>query len=187
MADLHQVVRWAIERKCPLRTGDQWFQLETTFKQLGALRSVGIAEHKRCAFRGICVTNGDTNSSWYTGFRIEDRLAPLGGLERAREACRGCEANVATDFASALAGCVGYFDIWPDCEELNQRLWNIIHELNLKGRFEQPSRSRHHSGTDSGSTRLSGNRRLRFCTNCWPGPLTRITRGTPRSSTFSVR
>ena len=51
MADTRQVVSWALERKCPFRSGEGWFLPDRTATQLGALGISGkiidaILNHK---------------------------------------------------------------------------------------------------------------------------------------------
>jgi len=143
MADTRQVVGWALERKCPFRSGDQWFLPARTYTQLADLRIVASAEGDRRVVNGICVTGWtterDNSGSFHevpcSGFRIEERLGPVGGLAAALATCRACEANAKAELGIDVAGCFGHLDIWPDSEELDRQLWGIIEQRNLEGRL----------------------------------------------------
>jgi formylglycine-generating enzyme required for sulfatase activity len=143
MADTRQVVRWALERECPFRSGDQWFLPARTCTQLGDLRTVAAAEGEGRLVNGICVTgwtterdnSGNVHDIPCSGFRIEERLGRVGGLAAALATCRACEANARTELAIAVAGCFGHLDIWPDSEELDRQLWGIIEQRNLEHRL----------------------------------------------------
>ena len=88
MADTRQVVSWALERKCAFRSGDQWFLPARTCTQLADLRTVASAEGDGRIVNGICVTSwtterdnsGNVHNIPCSGFRIEERLGPVGGL-----------------------------------------------------------------------------------------------------------
>jgi formylglycine-generating enzyme required for sulfatase activity len=145
MADTRQVVSWALERQCPFRTGDQWFLPDQAFRQLAELRTVASGESDGRNVGGICVTSwtterdnsGNVHQIPCSGFRIEERLAPVGGLSAALATCRACEANVRTELEIEVAGCFGHLDVWPDSQELDDKLWSIIERRNL----EAPLRS----------------------------------------------
>jgi hypothetical protein len=130
MADTRQVVSWALERKCAFRSGDQWFLPARTCAQLADLRTVAAAEGAGRIVNDICVTGWTTerdNSGMVheipcSGFRIEERLGPVGGLAAALETCRGCEANAKTELDIDVAGCFGHLDVWPDSEEFDRQL-----------------------------------------------------------------
>lgn len=101
MADTRQIVGWCLERKCAFRSGDQWFLPDRTYTQLADLRTVASAEGDRRIVGGICVTSwtteqdnsGKVHDIPHSGFRIEERLGPVGGLAAALATCRACEAN----------------------------------------------------------------------------------------------
>ena len=139
MADTRQVVSWALERKCAFRSGEQWFLPARTFTQLADLRTVASAEGDGRIVNGICVTSwtterdnaGNVHNVPCSGFRIEDRLGPVGGLAAALATCRACEANARTELGIDVAGCFGHLDIWPDSEDLDRQLWGIIEQRNL--------------------------------------------------------
>jgi formylglycine-generating enzyme required for sulfatase activity len=143
MADTHQVVSWSLERPCAFRTGDQWFLPAQTFRQLAELRTVAAAEGDGRIVGGICVTSWTTESDNSgivheiprSGFRIEERLASVGGLPTALATCRACEANARSELGIEVAGCFGHLDVWPDSEELDDELWNIIERRNLETRL----------------------------------------------------
>ncbi len=143
MADTRQVVSWALERKCPFRSGEQWFLPDRTRTQLADLRTVADAEGDRRIVGGICVTGwtterdnaGNVHNIPCSGFRIEERLGPVGGLAAALTTCRACEANAEAGLGIDVAGCFGHLDIWPDSEELDQQLWRIIEQRNLEDRL----------------------------------------------------
>lgn len=143
MADTLQIVQWALERPCPFRSGDQWFLPVRTSMQLADLRTVASAEDDRRIVDGICVTSwtteqdnsGNVHHIPCSGFRIEERLGPVGGLPAALATCRDCEANARTELGIAVAGCFGHLNVWPESEELEQQLWRIIDQRNLDGRL----------------------------------------------------
>jgi formylglycine-generating enzyme required for sulfatase activity len=143
MADTRQIVSWALERKCPFRHGDQWFLPNRTAVQLADLRTVADAQGNGRIVAGICVTSwtteqdnaGNVHDIPHSGFRIDERLGPVGGIEKALATCRACEANARTELGFAVAGCVGHLDIWPDSEELDQHLWSLIEQRNLEQRL----------------------------------------------------
>jgi hypothetical protein len=143
MADTRQVVSWALERKCPFRSGDQWFLPARTYTQLSDLRTVAAAEGEGRVVNGICVTSwtterdnsGNVHNVPCSGFRIKERLGSIGGLAAALAACRLCEANARTELGIDVAGCFGHLDVWPDSEELEQQLWGIIQQRNLENRL----------------------------------------------------
>jgi formylglycine-generating enzyme required for sulfatase activity len=143
MADTLQIVSWALERKCPFRSGDQWFLPDRTSTQLADLRTVASAEGDGRIVNGICVTSwtterdnsGNVHQIPCSGFRIEERLGPVGGLAVALATCRACEANAKTELGIDVAGCFGHLDVWPDSEELDQQLWGIIEQRNLEHRL----------------------------------------------------
>src|SRR4051812_4637081 len=143
MADTRQVVSWALERKCPFRSGEQWFLPARTCAQLADLRTVASAEGDGRVVNGICVTSwtterdnaGTVHNIPCSGFRIEERLGPVSGLATALTTCRACEANVKTELGIDVAGCFGHLDIWPDSEELDRQLWGVIEQRNLEDRL----------------------------------------------------
>jgi formylglycine-generating enzyme required for sulfatase activity len=143
MADTRQVVSWALERKCAFRSEEQWFLPARTCAQLADLRTVASAEGDGRVVNGVCVTSwtterdnaGNVHIVPCSGFRIEDRLGPVGGLAAALATCRACEANAKTELGIAVAGCFGHLDIWPDSEDLDRQLWGIIEQRNLEQRL----------------------------------------------------
>jgi formylglycine-generating enzyme required for sulfatase activity len=143
MADTRQVVSWSLERKCPFRSGDQWFLPGKTSLQLAALRSVASAEADRRNVNGICVTSwttecdnsGNVHNIPHSGFRIVERLASVGGISAAQATCGACEANAQADSGLDVAGCFGYLEIWPDSEELDAQLWSIIDQRRMEQRL----------------------------------------------------
>jgi formylglycine-generating enzyme required for sulfatase activity len=143
MADTRQVVSWALERKCAFRSGEGWFLPARTCTQLADLRTVASAEGDRRIVNGVCVTSwtterdnaGAVHDIPCSGFRIEDRLGPVGGLTAAMATCRACEANAKTELGIDVAGCFGHLDIWPDSDDLDRQLWGIIEQRNLEDRL----------------------------------------------------
>lgn len=140
MSDTRQIVSWSLERPCAFRSGDGWFLPDRTYTQLVDLRIVASSEVNRRIVDGICVTSctterdnsGKIHEIPCSGFRIEDRLGPFGGLDAALTTCRDCEANVKTELGIDVAGCFGHLDVWPDSEELDRQLWGIIEQRNLE-------------------------------------------------------
>ena len=140
MADTRQIVMWSLERKCVFRSGDEWFLANQTSRHLAELRTVASAEGDGRTVNGICVTSwtterdnaGNVHNIPWSGFRIEDKLGPVGGLTAALATCRTCEANAKTELGIDVAGCFGHLDIWPDSDELDQQLWNIIRQHDLE-------------------------------------------------------
>jgi formylglycine-generating enzyme required for sulfatase activity len=132
-----------MERKCAFRSGDGWFLPARTCTQLADLRTVASAEGDRRIVNGVCVTSwtterdnaGTIHDIPCSGFRIEDRLGPVGGLGAALATCRACEANAKTELGIDVAGCFGHLDIWPDSEELDRQLWGVIEQRNLGDRL----------------------------------------------------
>ena len=49
--------------------------------------------------------------------------------------CASCEANAESKLSTKVAGCFGYTDIWPDSQELDEQLWEIIEERALEDRL----------------------------------------------------
>jgi formylglycine-generating enzyme required for sulfatase activity/Zn ribbon nucleic-acid-binding protein len=143
MSDTRQIVSWSLERPCAFRSGDGSFLPDRTYTQLADLRTVASSEGDGRIVDGICVTSwskerdnsGDIHEIPSSGFRIEDRLGPVGGLGAALATCRGCEANVETGLGIDVAGCFGHLDVWPDSEELDRQLWGIIGRRNLEHRL----------------------------------------------------
>lgn len=143
MSDTRQIVSWALERPCALRSGDGWFLPDRTYLQLSDLRTVASSQGEGRIVDGICVTSwtteqdnsGNLHEIPCSGFRIEDRLGPVGGLDTALASCRGCEANVETGLGIDVAGCFGHLDVCPDSEELDQQLWGIIEQRHLEDRL----------------------------------------------------
>ncbi len=143
MADTRQIVRWSLERKCAFRTGDLWFLPDRTCTQLADLRTVAAAEGDGRNVGGVCVTSwttagddsGNVHDIPYSGFRIEERLGPVGGLAAALATCRACEANAKTELGIDVAGCFGHLDVWPDSTELDGQLWGVIEQRNLERRL----------------------------------------------------
>src|SRR2546429_2950952 len=105
MADTRQVVSWALERQCAFRSGEQWFLPARTCTQLADLRTVASAEGDGRIVNGVCVTSwtterdnaGKVHDIPHSGFRIEDRLGPVGGLAAALATGRAGEANGKTE------------------------------------------------------------------------------------------
>ncbi len=97
MADTRQVVGWALERKCAFRSVDQWFLPAQTRTRLADFRTVASAESDGRIVNGICVTSwtterdnsGNVHDIPHSGFRIENRLGPVGGLTAALATCPG--------------------------------------------------------------------------------------------------
>src|SRR5262249_31588579 len=105
MADTRQVVSWALERRCSFRSGEQWFLPDRTCAQLADFRTVASAEGDNRVVNGICVTSwtteqdnsGNVHNVPCSGFSIENRLEPVGGMAVALAMCQGCEANARTE------------------------------------------------------------------------------------------
>ncbi len=143
MADTRQIVSWALESKCAFRSGDHWFLPNRTCTQLADLRTVASAEGDGRIVNGICVTSWTTEQDNAgkvcdiprSGFRVEDRLGPQGGLSKVLATCAGCEANADFEFGIAVAGCFGHLDVWPDSEDLDRQLWGIIERRKLEDRL----------------------------------------------------
>ena len=143
MADTRQIVRWSLERKCAFRSGNQWFLPDRTCTQLADLRTVASAEGDGRNVGGICVTSrtterdnsGNVHDIPCSGFRIEERLGPVGGLSAAQATCRDCEANAKAGLGIDVAGCFGHLDAWPDSTELDGQLWGVIEQRNLEHRL----------------------------------------------------
>src|SRR5438309_12016753 len=116
MADTRHVVSWALECKCKLRSSEQWFLPDRTDRQLADLRTVASAEGDRRIVNGVCVTSwtterdnaGTVHDIPCSGFPVEDRLGPVGGLAAALATCRACEANAETELGIDVAGCFGH-------------------------------------------------------------------------------
>jgi formylglycine-generating enzyme required for sulfatase activity len=143
MADTRQIVNWALERKCSFRSGNDWFLPDATACQLSDLRTVANAESDKRVVDGICVTSWTTDSDSSgqscripsSGFPVEERLKIFGGIAHALQTCGPCEANVSTKATTAVAGCFGYLDVWPDSDDLEKMLWEIIENRGLEGRL----------------------------------------------------
>ena len=143
MADTRQIVYWSLERKCAFRSGNDWFLPDITARQLSDLRTVADAENDKRVVDGICVTSwkteddnsGQSHRIPSSGFRIEERLQPFGGLANGLRTCGQCEANVSGDSSIKVAGCYGHLDIWPDSEELEKQLWQVIENRGLGDRL----------------------------------------------------
>jgi formylglycine-generating enzyme required for sulfatase activity len=143
MADTRQVVSWSLERKCPFRSGDQWFLPNETYRQLADLRIVAEAIPEKRVVDGICVTGwtcerdnaGKSHEIPCSGFRVEDRLGKYGGFPAAISTCGGCEANAQSKTGISVAGCYGALDVWPDSQELDDQLWKIIEEHGWEDRL----------------------------------------------------
>lgn len=143
MADTRQIVNWSIERKCAFRKGVNWFLPNETFKQLADLQTIARAYDDNQVVDGICVTSwtmGQDNSQKhydipYDGFCIEDQISKFGGMEAVHKTCRECEANADNKLNTKIAGCFGSLDVWPDSEELNEQLWDIIERDHLENRL----------------------------------------------------
>jgi formylglycine-generating enzyme required for sulfatase activity len=143
MADTRQIVKWALERKCSFRSGDQWFLPDQTCNQLRTLRTVAGAASDGRNVDGICVTSyttcrdnaGKSHRIPHSGFRIEEDLGSFGGLSVAVSQCGSCEANAKAELEIPVAGCFGNLDVWPDSEELDKQLWAIIKKSDLEQRL----------------------------------------------------
>jgi formylglycine-generating enzyme required for sulfatase activity len=140
MADTRQIVSWSLERKCPFRNGTDWFLPTETWNQLADLQTLAESYADNRVFDGICVTGwtigNDSSDNYFdiptSGFRIEEKFGQFGGLDVVHKACGNCEANVDRKLDTRIAGCFGNMDIWPDSEELEQQLWQIIQDRNLE-------------------------------------------------------
>jgi len=143
MADTLQIVRWALERKCRYRSGENWHLPVETSSQLADLRTVARAANDGRIADGVCVTSwtgGHDNSGNYydiphDGFRVDERLAPFGGFDQANRTCGNCEANVESKLENQIAGCFGYLEVWPNSEELEDLLWEVIRNRGLEDRL----------------------------------------------------
>ena len=143
MSDTRQCVSWALERKCPFRSGDDWFLPGPTSTQLFDLKCVDSALRDNRVIGPICVTSWLTTSDSennshripHDGFNINERLACFGGYAHMAETCQTCEANVQVDGESTVAGCSGDVEIWPDSEELDQALWDVINQRGLESQL----------------------------------------------------
>jgi formylglycine-generating enzyme required for sulfatase activity len=146
MADTFQCVHWALERPCPFRTGEDWFLPHVTEERLFGLRVAGEAEADGRIVDGICISGqrcgedstGRSHLLPYSGFRIDEALARFGGLAKAAEVCGLCEANcVHPLYRSQVAGCYCSIHEYPDSEELDEALWEVIREQGLEDRLRR--------------------------------------------------
>lgn len=140
MADKFQVVSWSLEYECPFRSGRDWSLPDETCNQLCDLRAIAKAQHDRRLVDGICVTGcsftpwdePDVPATPRTGFRIEDKLRPFGGLETVIATCGKCAANASTGMSVEVAGCFGSLYVPLDSPILEQMLWSVINQQNLE-------------------------------------------------------
>jgi hypothetical protein len=131
MSDTYQIVRWALERPCPFRSGDQWFLPHRTCSQLADLRTVACTAAQGRVFKGICVTSWWVQQIPMTGFRVEDRLRSIGGLSQAWKICGKCEANTKAEDAIDIAGCFG----WLCAEPSSQELQHVLKDRKIEQQF----------------------------------------------------
>lgn len=143
MADTRQCVSWALERKCPLREGEQWFLPAAAYHQLGDYRTIAKAADDQRIVSGICVT-GWTTESDYSGnafripssaFTIEERLHGARSFANAKAACQHCEANIDAELGVRMAGCFGDLEVWPESKEFDEQLWQVIERRQLEARL----------------------------------------------------
>ena len=107
------VVRWAIDRPCPLRDIEDWTSPQRTESLLRAIRAARSAQLEQRVMEGICVA--PLNSSQpvqidqVKAFQQEEVFAVFGGQEQVQEQCGGCQANALADQdAGAMGGCYGW-------------------------------------------------------------------------------
>ena len=126
MADTLQYVSWHLAMTCPLRRGDAVTDIHAAHSATDRLRDINRAIAKDDVYDGdVCVTSvcyfqGKT-SPW-SGFRMNDVVAPAGGLADAQALCGRCPANVAADPEAEMAGCCGWLHFDPNDEELERAL-----------------------------------------------------------------
>jgi formylglycine-generating enzyme required for sulfatase activity/Zn ribbon nucleic-acid-binding protein len=144
MSDTRQIVSWALERSCPLRTGENWHLPEQTRQSL--LRLQLCADRIRGAevVDGIWVTSsywgsdasGNRVDIPCSGIRIDDVAKEFGGWDVVRATCHNCEANVAAASPGCIAGCHQSLDVLhPYSEELESLLWETMRLHGLEGRL----------------------------------------------------
>jgi len=84
MANTLQAVSWALERKCPFRSGETWFLPDESAAQLNDLRLVSEAEREDRLVDGICLTaltsvEDDTGeNAFHSKFWVSHRRAVPG-------------------------------------------------------------------------------------------------------------
>ncbi len=143
MADTLQIVSWALERKCNLRSGDHYYLPSKTQEQLSDFIMVARAHTDDRVVNGICVTGwttgDDKSGNVYdipcSGFFVDKRLGRFGGIKQVQQICGTCEANVESKLATRIAGCFGHIEVWPNSEELDAMFWKVIGERRLEDRL----------------------------------------------------
>ncbi|HEV3345136.1 MAG TPA: hypothetical protein VG125_32465 [Pirellulales bacterium] len=130
MTETIQAIRWALERPCSLRQGGNWQTVHETHRQLKRVVRYADAVADNCVVDDICVTahgschEGPTGKATLplAGFSIHNAFGQFGGVDRVREACSGCEANVGGCCRRLWGGCHGSFDVWPHSPDLERAL-----------------------------------------------------------------
>jgi hypothetical protein len=113
---------WSIEHACPLRGFESGRDPERIERQLRGVRAVSDARREGRVFEGLCLDPPD-------GFRIDDALAHLGGLEGVDAACGACPVNVPRD--GALAGCYGLVPLPADEQTAHREIERAAERAEL--------------------------------------------------------
>jgi len=138
MADTLQIVRWALERSCPMRQGKNWADPENTFMQLQDIWRYDWALARGTILNGICVFHefaGRKHSppEWF-GFKQDETMVKFGGLEVINQNCHTCEANILLmeNLQRKLAGCHGRFYIPP----ANEQIQEVVKAAGLESQLQ---------------------------------------------------
>ncbi|TWU06384.1 formylglycine-generating enzyme family protein [Stieleria varia] len=144
MADTRQIVSWALERPCPMRSGPNWTDPNQTRSALAQIQSCADHLQDGECIDGIWVTSaywGSDASDRHvdipsSGIRVEEVARECGGWDIVRSTCRHCEANVARTSSDSVAGCHAYLDVLhPHSEQLDELLWETIRLHGLEDRL----------------------------------------------------
>ncbi|MGN6368902.1 MAG: hypothetical protein ACTHN5_11640 [Phycisphaerae bacterium] len=153
MADTRQVVVWALERGCTLRTGEAVADIGKAFGAVNRVRyCCECVDGKRLEGRypavvgDVCVT-GLTNEAeppkgtshrglWYpnSGMLVSETLKSVGGIEGVSGMCGSCPAHVRVGRA---AGCVGVLRLEARSDELERSIREAVEQLGLEEAMRQ--------------------------------------------------
>jgi hypothetical protein len=135
MADTLQVVKWALERSCPMRYGDNWTDPKVVHEQLSDISRYDFAVTNDQVLGDVCVyvESIKPKPPTFWGFLISHSLANFGGVQVIEINCHGCEANVQwnENNEQGLAGCYGHFYMYAN----NEQIQRAVKKAGLQPQF----------------------------------------------------
>ncbi|HWB60540.1 MAG TPA: hypothetical protein VG733_13685 [Chthoniobacteraceae bacterium] len=146
MADTIQIVSWALQQSCKLRTGAAAANPKAALNATCDARVYSDAFRRppgeRSVYGNVCVTGyglAETAKEKpvaypWSGLVVPEVFREIGGAEGLFAMCANCPANV---IPARVANCTGTIYVSPDSEELDKRLQRLIVYRGVRREFSE--------------------------------------------------